>query len=161
MLVAPILPYLTDSDDQLERLVSEISAAGATSISGIALHLRPGAREWFFGWLRREHPDLVPAYERLYQRGAYVPKTYSEDLQRRLRTIMPAGADGYAAEPGQRARHGGHRRHPVPGGGRAMITTGMPRSPAASILATVWEPPESLVSSTPTPNSPISRRSAA
>jgi len=89
VLIAPILPYLTDSDGHLERLATEISAAGATSISGIALHLRPGAREWFFGWLRREHPDLVPAYERLYARGAYVPKTYSEDLQRRLRMIMP------------------------------------------------------------------------
>ncbi|HWJ54234.1 MAG TPA: Rv2578c family radical SAM protein [Propionibacteriaceae bacterium] len=89
VLVAPILPYLTDSDGQLERLVGEISAAGATSISGIALHLRPGAREWFLGWLGREHPDLVPAYERLYKRGAYVPKAYSEDLQGRLRTIMP------------------------------------------------------------------------
>jgi DNA repair photolyase len=89
VLVAPILPYLTDSDDQLKQLVSAISAAGATSISGIALHLRPGAREWFLAWLRREHPDLVPAYERLYARGAYVGRTYSEDLQRRLRTIMP------------------------------------------------------------------------
>ena len=89
VLVAPILPYLTDSDGQLERLVSEVSAAGATSISGIALHLRPGAREWFFAWLRRQYPDLVPAYERLYTRGAYLPKAYSEDLQRRLRMIMP------------------------------------------------------------------------
>jgi len=89
VLVAPILPYLTDSDGQLKRLVGEISAAGATSISGIALHLRPGAREWFLDWLGREHPDLLPAYERLYRCGAYVPKTYSEDLQRRLRMIMP------------------------------------------------------------------------
>jgi DNA repair photolyase len=89
VLVAPILPYLTDSDGHLERLATEISTAGATSISGIALHLRPGAREWFFTWLRREHPDLVPAYERLYSRGAYVPKAYSEELQRRLRMIMP------------------------------------------------------------------------
>jgi DNA repair photolyase len=89
VLVAPILPYLTDSDGQLAQLVAELSAAGATSISGIALHLRPGARQWFFRWLRREHPDLGPAYEQLYQRGAYVPKAYSEDLQRRLRTIMP------------------------------------------------------------------------
>ena len=89
VLMAPILPYLTDSDGQLERLVSEVSAAGATNISGMALHLRPGAREWFLTWLRREHPDLVPAYERLYARGAYVPKAYAEDLQRRLRMIMP------------------------------------------------------------------------
>jgi DNA repair photolyase len=89
VLVAPILPHLTDSTEQLERLAAELSAAGASTISGIALHLRPGAREWFFGWLRREHPDLVPAYERLYARGAYVSKPYAEDLQRRLRMVMP------------------------------------------------------------------------
>jgi DNA repair photolyase len=88
VLVAPILPYLTDSDERLEPLVNELAAAGATRISGIALHLRPGAREWFFGWLRREHPELVDRYEQLYARGAYVPKAYATDLQRRFREIQ-------------------------------------------------------------------------
>jgi DNA repair photolyase len=88
VLVAPILPYLTDSDADLEALVSELAAAGATSISGIALHLRPGAREWFLAWLRRTHPELVDRYSQLYARGAYVPKAYSEDLQRRLRGVQ-------------------------------------------------------------------------
>jgi DNA repair photolyase len=87
VLVAPILPYLTDSDEQLERLVGELSAAGATRISGIALHLRPGARQWFFRWLHREHPDLVPAYETLYARGANAAKGYVTDLQRRFGRI--------------------------------------------------------------------------
>ena len=82
------LPYLTDSTAQLEALVDEVAAAGATRISGIALHLRPGAREWFFGWLRRERPDLVPAYERLYARGANAPKEYRTDLRTRLRSIL-------------------------------------------------------------------------
>jgi DNA repair photolyase len=88
VLVAPILPYLTDSEADLEALVSELAAAGATSISGIALHLRPGAREWFLAWLRRTHPELVDRYSQLYARGAYVPKAYSEDLQRRLRGVQ-------------------------------------------------------------------------
>jgi DNA repair photolyase len=96
VLVAPILPFLTDSDGQLKQLVGELSAAGASSIGGIALHLRPGAREWFFGWLRREHPDLVPAYERLYARGAYVPKAYAEELQRRLRAVRSAASSALA-----------------------------------------------------------------
>jgi DNA repair photolyase len=88
VLLAPILPHLTDSTDQLEALVDEVVAAGATSVSGIALHLRPGAREWFFEWLRRERADLVPAYERLYARGANAPKEYRTDLQTRLRSIL-------------------------------------------------------------------------
>ncbi len=90
VLVAPILPYLTDSDEHLERVVNELAGVGATSISGIALHLRPGAREWFFGWLRRERPELVDRYEQLYARGAYVPKAYAADLQTRLRAIQTA-----------------------------------------------------------------------
>jgi DNA repair photolyase len=88
VLVAPVLPYLTDSSEQLGRLAAELSAAGASKISGMALHLRPGAREWFFAWLRREHPDLVPAYERLYARGAYVPKAYAAELQHRLGSAL-------------------------------------------------------------------------
>jgi DNA repair photolyase len=88
VLIAPILPYLTDSDDHLRALVRQLAAAGATSVSGIALYLRPGTREWFFAWLQRTHPELVDRYQQLYARSAYVPKAYSEDLQRRLRAIQ-------------------------------------------------------------------------
>jgi DNA repair photolyase len=88
VLIAPVLPHLTDSRAQLAGLVSELSAAGASTISGMALHLRPGAREWFFAWLRREHPSLVERYQHLYARGAYVSKAYATDLQRRLREVQ-------------------------------------------------------------------------
>ncbi len=44
------------------------------------LHLRPGAREWFHDWLRREHPQLLPLYERLYRHGAYAPKSYQREV---------------------------------------------------------------------------------
>ena len=42
--------------------MAAIAAAGATHVSPIVLHLRPGAREWWQAWLRREHPDLLPRY---------------------------------------------------------------------------------------------------
>ena len=72
VLIAPILPHLTDAADDLERLVGELAAAGATSISGIPLRLMTGAREWFFAWLEREHPELVSVYRQLYAGGANV-----------------------------------------------------------------------------------------
>ncbi|MEV4013699.1 Rv2578c family radical SAM protein [Nonomuraea angiospora] len=78
VLMAPILPFLTDSPAQLETTVKEIAASGATHIAPIVLHLRPGAREWWLGWLSREHPRLVPRYLELYGRGAYAPKAYQE-----------------------------------------------------------------------------------
>ena len=94
VLVAPILPYLTDSPDQLGELVDRLAGAGVTGVSGIALHLRPGAREWFFGWLDRERPDLVPRYRALYRRGSYADKRYREQVAARLSDIVAAAGIG-------------------------------------------------------------------
>jgi len=88
VLLAPILPDLTDGEDQLGHLVEAVAAAGATRISAMALHLRPGAREWFFSWLRRTHPGLVPAYERYYARGANAPKAYRQELADRVAALL-------------------------------------------------------------------------
>jgi DNA repair photolyase len=88
VLVAPILPGLTDSPERLEQIVEELAAAGATSISGVVLHLRPGAREWFFAWLERERPDLRPRYEQLYARGSNASLPYRRAVQQRLRAIV-------------------------------------------------------------------------
>src|ERR671934_70616 len=52
--------------------------AGADSIGGIGLHLRGEVREIWFDWLRDRRPDLVPRYEELYARGAYLPKSEQE-----------------------------------------------------------------------------------
>ncbi|MFI6600958.1 Rv2578c family radical SAM protein [Nonomuraea sp. NPDC050536] len=87
VLMAPILPYLTDSPDQLERTVKEIAAAGATHLAPIVLHLRPGAREWYLGWLSREHPRLVPRYLELYGRGAYAPQAYQQRITAQIKEL--------------------------------------------------------------------------
>ena len=76
VLMAPVLPYLTDSPDQLAETVQAIAATGARSVTPIVLHLRPGAREWFLAWLAGAHPELIASYERLYARGAYAPASY-------------------------------------------------------------------------------------
>ncbi|MGH3378721.1 MAG: Rv2578c family radical SAM protein, partial [Actinoallomurus sp.] len=78
VLMGPILPYLSDTPRRLDSAVRSIAEAGATSVSAIVLHLRPGAREWFMRWLGECHPELVGPYERLYGRGAYAPKDYRE-----------------------------------------------------------------------------------
>ena len=80
VFVAPVLPGLTDSDAALDALLGEIAAAGATGASVLALHLRPGTREWFHGWLGRAHPELLERYAGLYRGGAYVQAAYRRDL---------------------------------------------------------------------------------
>ena len=83
VLVAPVLPMITDGDDDLDTLLGAIAAAGASSAAVMALHLRPGTREWFFARLSTYRPDLVPAYEELYRGSPYVLRSYSSDLGRR------------------------------------------------------------------------------
>jgi DNA repair photolyase len=92
VLMAPILPYLTDSPAQLRAAVAAIAQAGARSITPLVLHLRPGAREWYTAWLAEHHPGLLGRYRALYGRGSYAPKRYQSEIAERVR--------GYARELG-------------------------------------------------------------
>ncbi|MDQ4009536.1 MAG: Rv2578c family radical SAM protein [Actinomycetota bacterium] len=97
VLMAPILPYLTDSPSQLEATVWEIAAAGARSLSPLVLHLRPGAREWYLAWLEREHPELMPRYRELYGSGAYAPKAYQRSISARVAQLARRYGVGMAS----------------------------------------------------------------
>ncbi|GAA4229068.1 DNA repair photolyase [Streptosporangium album] len=68
--MAPILPLLTDSPDQLAATVRRAADAGAVSLTPRVLRLPPGAREWYLAWLQERHPALVARYGELYGRGA-------------------------------------------------------------------------------------------
>ena len=63
------MPGINDSPAQVNEILELCGEAGATSISGIALHLRGEVRSIFFDWLRQYRPDLVPRYEQLYAEG--------------------------------------------------------------------------------------------
>ncbi|MER8043416.1 Rv2578c family radical SAM protein [Streptomyces sp. NPDC094032] len=107
VLMAPVVPFLGDRPEQLRATVRAIAEAGAASVTPLVLHLRPGAREWFFGWLRHHHPELVGRYERLYGTGAYAPTWYQRRITRQVHEL--------AAEFGIGPAHrGAPRRIPVP-----------------------------------------------
>jgi DNA repair photolyase len=80
ILIAPLMPGVNDSPEQVEEIIRIATENGATSIGGIALHLRGEVRQIFFDWLRAHRPDLIPRYERLYARGAYAPQAERERL---------------------------------------------------------------------------------
>ena len=99
VLVAPILPGLSDSEEQLSAVVQACIEAGALSISSIGLHLRPGVRELFMPWLARVRPDLVPRYERLYSaRNGYLVREERERLGSLVRGLVEQHG-GCAASP--------------------------------------------------------------
>jgi DNA repair photolyase len=80
VLVAPLMPGINDAPEQVEKILSLAEEAGAVSVGGVALHLRGEVRGIFFDWLRYHRPDLIPRYEELYRRGAYMPRDVSEKL---------------------------------------------------------------------------------
>jgi DNA repair photolyase len=108
VFLAPVLPGLTDDEASLDAAVAAIADTGASGVTVIPLHLRPGAREWFLAWLQRAHPELVPGYRQLYRRGAYLPAEYRQWLARRVAPIL--------------ARHGLDRQK----GGQARVADGAP-----------------------------------
>ncbi|MBO0785589.1 MAG: Rv2578c family radical SAM protein [Actinobacteria bacterium] len=103
VLMGPVVPFLSDSPAQLDRTVRLAAEAGASSVTPIVLHLRPGAREWFLAWLREHHPRLVPRYRALYGRGAYAPKVYQQQVAAQVREL----AERYRV--GRGSQHRGHR----------------------------------------------------
>ncbi|MBO0868025.1 MAG: Rv2578c family radical SAM protein [Micromonosporaceae bacterium] len=102
VLMAPILPGLTDDDQSIEDTVAAIAESGAVSATPLPLHLRPGAREWYLAWLHRTRPDLVPRYRELFASGSYSPKEYQRELTDRIRAA--ARRHGIGAPPAQAHR---------------------------------------------------------
>ena len=85
--MAPILPGLSDRPELLADVVREARAAGATGIWANLLYLRPGTREHFLAALERDWPELLPRYERLYRRGAYLPRRDTDPVRERVRAL--------------------------------------------------------------------------
>lgn len=88
VMVAPVLPHLTDSAEHLDRLLGRIAAAGATGVTVHGLHLRGSTRGWFMSWLARSRPDLVDRYRDLFGRGAYLPRRYQQMLHERIAPLI-------------------------------------------------------------------------
>ena len=108
VLMGPVVPFLSDSPAQLAAAVRQAAEAGAAHVTPIVLHLRPGAREWFLGWLREAHPELVPRYAELYGRGAYARKDYQARITGQVRDLADRfGVGRGAGRPAAERRAGG------------------------------------------------------
>lgn len=113
ILMAPILPGITDTPDQLREVVKAAIEAGATHVSPILLHLRPGVREEFMPWLAEHYPDLVPRYEQTYT-TPYGPAADRNALGRTVAGIVRAFGGTRAAERPARSRRPGRADGPAP-----------------------------------------------
>jgi DNA repair photolyase len=85
--MAPILPGLTDRPELLADVVRAARAAGATGIWANLLYLKPGTREHFLDALERDWPELLPQYEKLYARRAYLPAEETKPVREQVRAL--------------------------------------------------------------------------
>jgi DNA repair photolyase len=105
ILMAPILPGISDAPEQLRAVVRAAADAGASHLTPITLHLRRGVKEEFMPWLEREYPGLVRDYRRMY-RGANAPRAVTEAIGERVRAA--------------KRRHPAFGSRPGPAGGRRL-----------------------------------------
>jgi DNA repair photolyase len=87
VMLAPIIPGLSDDEAQLRAVIAGALEAGATAITPIVLHLRPGVREVFLPRLRAEHPELADRLAAAY-RGANAPADVRRLIVGRVRRIV-------------------------------------------------------------------------
>lgn len=105
VLLAPIIPGLTDSPEALEAVVRQAAEHGAQFLAPNVLHLKPGSREWFMPFIREAYPHLNPLYARLY-RGAYAPDRHTDEVLAVVRDLRRRyGLDGQAACAGDTVIH--------------------------------------------------------
>jgi DNA repair photolyase len=125
VLIAPLMPGINDAPHQVEPLLERAAEAGASSIGGVALHLRGDVRQVFMDWLRTQRPDLVARYEELYRHGAYAPQSERERLSRLVRGGGSPGGFG--------SIRSSQRPEPTPSS-RADAQTLGPQSPQETLF---------------------------
>jgi DNA repair photolyase len=105
LLVAPIIPGVTDDWSGLARLMEAAKEAGARYVVGSALRLGPAARHRFLPFLTREFPALAERYRRHYAGRDHVTQSYEDALNRRLRLLKQTY--GFPTGEGMRRRRQG------------------------------------------------------
>jgi DNA repair photolyase len=88
----PIMPLLTDSEESLDVLAAAAREAGASSIGGGLLFVKPCAKEVLFPFLEQKFPELAPRYRALFRSSAFLRGEYAQSVKERVARI--------------RARHG-------------------------------------------------------
>jgi DNA repair photolyase len=122
VLVAPVMPWLTDGAEELDALFGDLAEAGASWAIVVPLHLRGPVRPLMFEWLAAHRPDLVGRYRRLYGRGANVPQEYDVWLRERVRVVRRR--HGVPRVPVSDGGPGTPWRRAAPGVGGAPVAAG-------------------------------------
>jgi DNA repair photolyase len=101
VMLAPILPGITDSETAIEAVAAAAQRYGAATLSTAPLRLAPHVKEFYLGFIGDAYPELLPRYKRAYP-GAYAPPEYREKLGERVERIR--ARYGFGGPAGRRKR---------------------------------------------------------
>src|SRR2546427_971482 len=102
LIVAPVLPGVTDDLPRLEALFAAARDAGARFLHAGPLRLYPGIRDRFLPVLEQHFPELAGRYRRAYARQSAAPRTYATALTRRIKRLQQRY--GFPVNDGMRDR---------------------------------------------------------
>ena len=103
LIVAPVLPGITDDLPRLEALFSAAREAGARFLHAGPLRLYPAIRERFLPLLDKHFPALAARYRAAYAGSGSAPRTYARALSRRIRRLQ--ARFGFAVNDGMVDRY--------------------------------------------------------
>jgi DNA repair photolyase len=84
MFAMPVLPGLTDSEEDLEALAARAREADAQWFAANVLFLMPSAAKQFLPFIEQRFPRLARRYEQWYGRNGYAPESYRREITERV-----------------------------------------------------------------------------
>ncbi len=88
LIVAPVLPGITDDMPHLEALFQAAREAGARFLHAGPLRLYPAIRDRFLPLLDQHFPQLAARYRTAYATRSSAPRVYARALSRRVRRLQ-------------------------------------------------------------------------
>lgn len=83
VLFMPIIPYISDDQENLDKIFRITKEYNLGSINAWPLHLRGNTKKVFYTFLQEHFPNLLGEYQKLYIKGN-VSQEYSFELQNRV-----------------------------------------------------------------------------
>ena len=92
----PLLPFITDTDEEIEKIVAAakeyeanyILIAGLTLFGNdVPIDIGRESKQLVFKFLKNNYPELLEKYEKMYDSVSYAPWQYQQQLKKRADAI--------------------------------------------------------------------------
>lgn len=87
VFASPVLPGITDREEELEAVGAAASEAGAQWFASQVLFLMPSSAKQFLPFLKEKFPRLAKQYEEWYAKNGYAPEEYRREIAARVKKL--------------------------------------------------------------------------